>query len=116
MGNMMDEASGGMDLASLLSGGGEGATTNPAPNAGEGDPVELVRKAIELVDAAKTAEPDDEDTVLLEKVTTELQTYIANQQKLVDTATGAGPGAKVIRKAQARGGGAAPAGGGGGGY
>lgn len=63
-----------------------------------GDPSELVRQALDLLHQALVAEKDDEDTLVLEQMTTLGQKYLAQQQKLGDQATGAGPGVKLVRK------------------
>lgn len=73
-----------------------------APQAGGGgqsDAISLMQQAKELLRQALESEPDEEDKLLIEKMLTEAQQYVATQQKLIDTATGAGPGAKVMRKA-----------------
>jgi hypothetical protein len=107
------------DLASLLGGGGGGAPAPSIPlpggpgandqaappDAGGGNPEDLVSQGLELIRQAIPMDPDEEDKLLLEKITTMCQDYIARQQKLVDTATGAGPGAKLVRKASGGGGG-----------
>lgn len=65
---------------------------------GGGNPVELLRQALSLVRQAAEAEPDDEDQAALEKIGASIAQQIATDQKLRDTATGAGPGAKLVRK------------------
>lgn len=101
-----DPAAGG-GLEALLGGGGGAPTAGPpseleipggeAPQGG-GDPSDMVREALDLLRAALDAEPDDEDTLVLEQMTTLGQKYLAAQQKLSDTAMGAGPGEKYVRK------------------
>ena len=81
-------------------GGGE-----PPAEAGGGDPAVLMREALESVRKAAVAEPDDEDQALLEKIGADIAKYLATQQKLVDTATGAGAGEKLVRKVTRAGGG-----------
>ena len=71
-----------------------------------GDKTDAIREAIELLHVYMTEEEDDEDLALVSKIQADLQKLLANNQKLEDTAMGAGPGAKFLRKA----------GGGGGGY
>lgn len=100
-----------IDPAMLMGGGGGmGAPAGPppsiqipgqgpAPESGGSDPIALVQQAKDLLRQALDAEPDEEDKLLLEKMLTEAQQYVATQQKIVDSATGAGPGAKVMRKA-----------------
>lgn len=91
-----------------LGGGGPGMPPGgpeSAPPGGGEDPISLVQQAAELIRQAIGLEPDHEDKLQLEKLTTGAQQYIASQQQLVDTATGAGPGAKLVRKASSGGGG-----------
>lgn len=85
---------------SLPAGGGE-----PPAEAGSSDPAELMRNALENVRKAAVAEPDDEDQAMLEKIGADIAKYLATQQKLVDTATGAGAGEKLVRKVTRAGGG-----------
>ncbi len=99
-------------LAGLLGGGagaGMGAPPagpEPAPAApadqggGDEDPVDLMKQALDLVRRALAVEKDEEDVLMLEKTTTQIQQYIANDQKMVDTAMGTGPGHKALRKLQ----------------
>jgi hypothetical protein len=58
--------------------------------------VTAVRKAKVLISQALLAEVDHEDAVLLERVNTELQKYLAAHQKLTDN-PGA-QGVKALRK------------------
>lgn len=119
---MMDPALGGgapPDLGALLGGGGgmEGGAPPPEMDVPEesapsGDPVEMMRQALDLTRSSAESEPDDEDQAELEKIGAAIAAYIGKQQKLVDTATGAGPGAKLVRKSTAQ----SAAGGGGGEY
>jgi|SRR6266536_2133743 len=62
------------------------------------DVSDIVAQVRQLADS----DPDHEDKLLLEKVTTLLQEYAARQQKLSDQAMGAGPGLKAVRKAGLR--------------
>lgn len=107
-------------MAALLGGGG-GPPMGGDPMGGapptldipseesSSDPVESMRQALDLVRSAAEAEVDDEDQAALEKIGAQIAAYIGSQQKLTDTATGAGPGAKLVRKAAAGQGGGAPA-------
>lgn len=52
---------------------------------------------------AGDAETDHEDQLIIEKATTQIQQYLAGNQKLNDTAMGAGPGEKYVRKSASRG-------------
>lgn len=78
---------------------GGGAPPAPPADAAGGDPLELMRKALENTRKAAVAEPDDEDQALLEKIGADIAKYLAAQQKLTDSALGAGPGVKLVRKA-----------------
>lgn len=102
-----------IDPTMMMGGGGGGpAPGGPpesiqipggAPQAGGGggqsDAISLMQQAKDLLRQALDSEPDEEDKLLIEKMLTEAQQYVATQQKLIDSATGAGPGAKVMRKA-----------------
>lgn len=108
----------GMALQDLLGGGAPGGAPAPAapgpgeesgPGEGGGDSVSLLGQALDLIRQAIDVEPDEEDKLTLEQCTTLLQKVKASNQKLQDTAMGAGPGAKFLRKAQ----GGAPSDGGG---
>lgn len=63
-----------------------------------GDPTSMMEEVKSLLDRIIQVEPDHEDKLLIEKMLTEAQQYLASQQKLEDTATGVGPGAKLLRK------------------
>lgn len=82
-----------------------GAGGEPPAEAGGGDPAALMREALGAVRKAAVAEPDDEDQAMLEKIGADIAKYLATQQKLVDTATGAGAGEKLVRKVTRAGGG-----------
>jgi hypothetical protein len=84
----------------------------PAPSSltspSSGEPAaDAARQAIDLVRTALESEQDDEDLVMLQKVMSDLQSYLAKQQKLSDTALGMGPGDKFLRKQTQMGGGGA---------
>lgn len=80
--------------------GGAGSVTSPP----SGDHTDNIRHAIELLDQYMTEENDDEDLALVSKIQADLQKLLANNQKLTDTAVGAGPGAKFLRKQNGGGG------------
>lgn len=95
---MFDPAAmGGGPPASISLGGG--APPPPAEDAGPSDPLALMREALDKTRKAADAEPDDEDQALLEKIGADIAKYLAAQQKLTDSAIGAGPGVKLVRKA-----------------
>jgi len=93
------------DLVALI--GGAGA--EPTPDTGvsvtsskRGDPSDDLRHAIMFVQEYMQAEQDDEDLADASKILSALQSLLAKQQKLADRATGAGPGARLVRKAAAQ--------------
>ena len=69
------------------------------------DPDELTNLALKAIRKilAGDVETDHEDQVKLEKATSALQDYLAGNQKLTDSAMGAGPGEKFVRKQASRG-------------
>jgi len=71
------------------------------------DPDELAQLGLKALRKILSGdmETDHEDQVKLEKATTVIQEYLAGNQKLTDTAMGAGPGEKFVRKATGGGGG-----------
>lgn len=79
--------------------GGGAPPAPPAEDAGSSDPLALMREALDKTRKAADAEPDDEDQALLEKIGADIAKYLAAQQKLTDSAIGAGPGVKLVRKA-----------------
>ena len=93
--------------------GGPGGPQGDSGGKGDGPDSEqvksLIQKAIEALDQAKGLEGDPGDQALIAKCVADLHGFIGNQQKMLDTAMGAGPGVKIMRKS------APPSGGGGGG-
>lgn len=92
---------------------GAGGPAGPS-RGGDGPDSEQVRKlvsqAVDLIRQAEDLEGDDGDKALLAKAAADLRGFVGNQQKMLDTAMGAGPGVKIMRKN------APPSGGPGGGY
>lgn len=89
-----------------LGGGGPPAGAEqaaPTGGGGQANAEELVKKAKDLIRQAIEAEPDQEDKMILEDTASRMQKYLAAQQKLGDSAMGAGPGVKLVRKAAAGG-------------
>ena len=93
-------------------GGGPGGPPPPSgfgppepspPDTQSQDPAELVRKALELIRQAAIAEPDDIDQAKLEKVSTEMAAYLADQQKLTDGMMGTSDVHRGVRKTLQRG-------------
>ena len=83
---------------------GGGPPAGGEPTGPEG----LVAKARKLLSGVRELaelEPDDEDQAALDKIAADISKYIAAQQKLTDSALGAGPGVKLVRKAAGNSGG-----------
>ena len=87
--------------------GGPGAGPggpSPAGNGQGGDGPDseqvktLIQQAIDAVRQAEALEGDPGDQAMLAKVAADLRGFIGNQQKMLDTAMGAGPGVKIMRK------------------
>ena len=81
-------------------GGGAGA-----PPAGGGKPGpdsqrvrDLIQQAIDNLREAEGFEGDAVGQALIAKTVADLRGFIGNQQKMEDTAMGAGPGIKLMRK------------------
>jgi hypothetical protein len=94
------------ELAALM--GGEPAA-EPPPDTGasftsgqKGDPSDLLRQAIMFIEAYMREEQDDEDLAAAASILKDVQSLLAAQQRLSDRATGAGPGARVVRRAAAQ--------------
>lgn len=85
---------------------GDGPAPASLTSQSSGEPAsDAARQAIDFVRTALEAESDDEDLVMLQKVMSDLQSYLAKQQKTADTALGMGPGQKFLRKQTAMSGG-----------
>lgn len=100
--------------------GGPGGPTG-APPTGPGGPgagdgpdsakvKALLAQARDLIDQAESLEGDDADRVMISEMSHKITSFIGAQQKNLDSAMGAGPGVKIMRKNSP----AAGAGGGGG--
>jgi hypothetical protein len=92
------------DLSGLI---GAPAPAEPDTSAGvtsarTGGPEDDLRHAALFVQSYMEAETDDEDLAAASKILHDIQKLLASQQKLTDRATGAGPGARILRKATAR--------------
>ena len=75
-------------------------------DAGPGDPdagsvTSKLKKALALVQSAASQEGDDQDAASLSKIAADIHKAIAAEQALTDSAMGAGPGVKLVRKAAA---------------
>lgn len=84
--------------------GGPGDDTG-GPDADASQVVSMLRMALSLVQQAATLEADDPDAAQISDVAARLHKLIANEQNIKDQAMGAGPAAKMIRKATPPGGG-----------
>lgn len=96
---------GGGPPQSISVGGQGGGPVSGGPMGGGGNETEavsLVKQAQVLLRRALEDEPDEEDKLLLEELTSSCQKYLASQQKMGDQAIGAGPGAKLVRKVTGR--------------
>jgi hypothetical protein len=99
-------AAGAPDLAALLGGGSAAPPDSPdtgssVTSAQKGDNSDNLRHAIMFIQAAMEGETDDQTLAELAKCLHAIQAILANEQKLTDQATGAGPGARVVRRATA---------------
>ena len=91
------------------SAGPPGGGGQPGPDTPQVE--DAVRKAIDAVQEGLDGENDPGDKAFLADIIAKLHKFLGDQQKMVDTAIGAGPGVKLLRKAQGGGGGAPPPGG-----
>lgn len=90
----------------LGGGGAPAGAGGAAPAAGGSDQAgaeKLVQQAKVLIRQALEKEPDHEDAMQLEDIASRMQKYLATQQKMVDSAMGAGPGTKMVRKSAQQG-------------
>ena len=75
---------------------------SPNPQAeGEGDVMEIIRQALELVRQYAVQEQDDENTLRAEKISTLLAEILANEQKEIDQALQGKASPRVLRQAYA---------------
>lgn len=98
-------APGGPPPSISLGGGGGGFPPegSPAEEKTDASVVALMKQALALVKQAEAKEPDEEDTLTISKIATQIQQVIASDQKLNDDAMGATPGTKLVRKTLAGG-------------
>jgi hypothetical protein len=80
------------------------AAGGPGDNAGVPGPdnpkvEQLVTQATDLLRQAVNLEHDPPDKAFLSDLVARAHKFLGDQQALVDKATGAGPGAKLVRKA-----------------
>jgi hypothetical protein len=87
--------------------GGPGAGPAGPPGGGGGLPgrpdspkvTDLIQQAADLLQQAIGLEKDPEDKAMLADLFAKAHKFAGSQQKLVDSAVGAGPGVKLVRKA-----------------
>jgi hypothetical protein len=90
-------------------GGGGPARPPGGPPAGGGHPGapdspkvrQLVDQAAQLLRQAEDLESDVEDKAMLADLVARLRKFTGSQQAMIDKAIGAGPGVKLVRKANA---------------
>lgn len=73
------------------------------PGGGGGDPSDLIREMLDILDEYKASEEDEEDLLLVEKIGTQLQQLLANNQKELDGAMKGTISPKLLRKQYASG-------------
>lgn len=100
MSNMISQPPASIQLGGQ---GGPGAPGGPSkPGGGDGPDSQKVRdligQAVDLLRQAEDAEGDDADKAEIAKAVATLRAFIGAQQKMEDTAFGAGPGIKLMRK------------------
>lgn len=59
---------------------------------------DLLSQARDLIDQAENLEGDDADRVMISELSHKITAFIGAQQKNLDSAMGAGPGVKIMRK------------------
>lgn len=82
-------------------GGGQGAgapASGGKPGPDSQQVRDLIQQAIDSLRQAEELEGDAADQALIAKAVADLRGFIGNQQKMEDTAMGAGPGVKLMRK------------------
>lgn len=94
------------DLSGLA--GGPLPPAGPTPDASvssppKGDASDLLRQVVDILNLYLREETDDADLARASKIQAEVQALLADQVKAVDQATGAGPGARILRKAAPQG-------------
>ena len=71
-----------IDIEALLGGAGAGGGMMPEPPGDDtGDVLDIIRQALDLVRQYADQEQDEQNTLLAEKITTQLQTILANEEK-----------------------------------
>lgn len=87
----------GLPLPPGLGGGGGGGGV---PGQADTPQVSaLINKAADILSQALGQEKDPEDKAMIADLIAKCHKFAGSQQKMIDTATGAGPGVKLLRKA-----------------
>jgi hypothetical protein len=88
------------DLASLLGAGAASANPTPdAPPTQQGDPPSIVSNMLDLASQYLQVEPDHEDKLIMQKITTQLQQLLAKDQSDADNAMSGNLNARTLRHA-----------------
>jgi hypothetical protein len=92
-------------MAMLMGGGGPpgmgGPPPGPPPGAGPTGPrtaTDKIRAAFDLVRDAYDDDPDDQSSELIVKIMQLAQKYLSDRQKEQESAFGAGPATKLLRR------------------
>jgi hypothetical protein len=109
MSMMQPEQAGPPPSIDVSGAGGDGLGAPHGPD--RGDHSDALNDAIAAIEEFISDETDEQDIALAREIMAKLAKLRSSQQELVDKATGAGPGARLLRKSS---GGGAPLGGGGG--
>jgi hypothetical protein len=80
-----------------------GQPPSPDASAGGDDPTNIIRDMLDLLNEYKASEEDEEDLLLVEKIGTQLQQLLANNQKELDGAMKGTISPKLLRKQYASG-------------
>jgi hypothetical protein len=80
--------------------GGPAGPTGPGQSDGPDSQKvkDLLSQARDLIDQAENLEGDDADRVMISELSHKITAFIGAQQKNLDSAMGAGPGVKIMRK------------------
>jgi hypothetical protein len=81
-----------------------GPPGGPGEDEGPGDPVSILREMVDLARTYLDVEQDDEDLAAMTKVLSQLQKYLADEQKQAQTAMGISPQQKAMGRMMGRGG------------